>query len=549
MKTKKLLLLLVLVVCAFMTANSAEKYYIGGVGGTTTAPVGGMWSSTAAWSPSGTPTSTDDIIINANGSNVIAITNITTALANINSLTINGIVTFGGNAQQITIGSGGLTINGSLTMPAGGANPVKIIGGTGFSASGTGSFTSAAVNNVLPNGTASANINYPFDVTLTYFQATAAQTLPTYATFNNLTINFTNAAVPAKVGNNTIVNRRLTLTNGLIDCQANTLILSSTASIVGGSTASHIYSSTGTGALVLACPQTIATLFPIGTATAYTPLTVTNTGVATTDITSKLKTTFTTTAVDATKSVMLEWSLLGSVATTADLVFTYNTANFGTAYAVASPSVLAAYNGTNYSKVATGTATGTADPYTYPASGINIPATGTNSFVITNKTAPAAPAISGITVSDGQLSVAYSAPVWDGGSAITDYKYTIDGTTYISAGSTTSPIVITGLTNNTAYPIQLEAVNSVGVGTASAIVSATPSNTTAVNTPQSNVNVSTRNGKIVVKTDAEQTINIYNSIGRKIYSSVTKSGVNEIAVTDRSVYFVKVANQTSKIIL
>ena len=88
---------------------------------------------------------------------------------------------------------------------------------------------------------------------------------------------------------------------------------------------------------------------------------------------------------------------------------------------------------------------------------------------------PGAPSIGSITAGDQQLSVPFTAPSSNGGASITNYKYsTDDGSTWNSAGSTTSPLVITGLTNGTAYNVKLRAVNSAGDGTASSAVSATP---------------------------------------------------------------------------
>lgn len=87
---------------------------------------------------------------------------------------------------------------------------------------------------------------------------------------------------------------------------------------------------------------------------------------------------------------------------------------------------------------------------------------------------PSAPTISGVTAGDSQLSVAFTAGS-DGGAQISDYKYSTDnGSTWTSAGTTTSPITITGLTNGTAYNVKLRAVNSVGDGTASSASSGTP---------------------------------------------------------------------------
>ena len=91
-------------------------------------------------------------------------------------------------------------------------------------------------------------------------------------------------------------------------------------------------------------------------------------------------------------------------------------------------------------------------------------------------TAPGVPTITGITPGDGSLSVAFTPPVSDGGAAISNYQYSIDGTNYIARSpvSTNSPLLISGLANNTTYPVTLKAVNSVGAGSASASVNGTP---------------------------------------------------------------------------
>jgi hypothetical protein len=55
-------------------------------------------------------------------------------------------------------------------------------------------------------------------------------------------------------------------------------------------------------------------------------------------------------------------------------------------------------------------------------------------------TAPNAPTISSVTAGNGSLTVAFTAGT-DGGSAITNYKYSTDGTTYtaLSTASTSRP--------------------------------------------------------------------------------------------------------------
>lgn len=91
-------------------------------------------------------------------------------------------------------------------------------------------------------------------------------------------------------------------------------------------------------------------------------------------------------------------------------------------------------------------------------------------------TVPAAPSSLSATPGDTQVSISFTQGS-PGGSPITNYEYSIDGgATYIpfSPPVTTSPVVITGLTNGTTYSIKLKAVNSFGSSAASSAVSATP---------------------------------------------------------------------------
>ena len=85
--------------------------------------------------------------------------------------------------------------------------------------------------------------------------------------------------------------------------------------------------------------------------------------------------------------------------------------------------------------------------------------------------------LSGMTATpgDGSATVAFS-PGSDGGSPITNYKYSIDGVTYIalSPASATSPITIPGLTNGVLTTIYLKAVNANGDSPSARAVQVTP---------------------------------------------------------------------------
>ncbi len=99
-----------------------------------------------------------------------------------------------------------------------------------------------------------------------------------------------------------------------------------------------------------------------------------------------------------------------------------------------------------------------------------------NEVKVTPITVPGAPTITTITPGNGTAVVAFTPPADNGGNAISNYEYTIDGTNWIalSPASTSSPFTISGLTNGTEYSVKLRAVNDAGSSAASGAVTTTP---------------------------------------------------------------------------
>ena len=93
-------------------------------------------------------------------------------------------------------------------------------------------------------------------------------------------------------------------------------------------------------------------------------------------------------------------------------------------------------------------------------------------YIASDSTAPAAPTLNSVTAGDRRVTISFTAGA-NNGAAITDYEYSLNGGTYVSAGTTTSPFTITGLSGRTAYSVTIKARNSVGLSTASSSLSAT----------------------------------------------------------------------------
>ncbi|MFC5500769.1 fibronectin type III domain-containing protein [Lysinimonas soli] len=107
----------------------------------------------------------------------------------------------------------------------------------------------------------------------------------------------------------------------------------------------------------------------------------------------------------------------------------------------------------------------------------NVAGTGAESaprVLVTPLARPAAPTLTGLTMGDGSIGVAFTAGS-SGDRAISSYQYSVDGgSTWAAASGTSSPILITGLTDGTRYTVALRAVSAAGTGVASNTLNGTP---------------------------------------------------------------------------
>jgi hypothetical protein len=95
---------------------------------------------------------------------------------------------------------------------------------------------------------------------------------------------------------------------------------------------------------------------------------------------------------------------------------------------------------------------------------------------------PSAPVIESITANNTSLTISFTAGA-SNGSVVSNYKYSLNGGSYISLSPTDaiSPITITGLINGTSYQVQIRAVSNLGDGQVSNQLSASPTASATVN--------------------------------------------------------------------
>ncbi len=429
-------------------------------------------------------------------------TNVTIQSTSTN-VTLNGTKVIAGTLTltngKITLGANTLTLSGTIARTSG------VIDASDVSA--TVVFTNASAL-TLPSGLFTGNVN-------------------------NLTINGTGGVT---LGSATTVAGTLTLTVGKLILENNNLTV---ASISGGSSSSYIITN-GTGT-VTKNSISVSQLLPIGTANYYAPLQFATS--SSNNITVAVSGSFTHAPAVVANTVGLQWSILASGAYTSNITFQYNAANQGSGYS-SSGAILGTYSGGIYDESALGTFTGSG-PYTVTASSLLVPTGSASLYGIGNpysflQTVPDAPSIGTVTRGNQQVSVAFTAPVDNGGSAITEYTVTSNPSNITTTG-VSSPLIVTGLTNGTAYTFTVTATNSVGTSaSSSASSSVTPA--TVPNAPAS-VTPTADNTQVYIAYTAPSS-NGGNAVIDYTITAIPSSGSNIIrtGITDNPYAFTGLSN-------
>jgi autotransporter-associated beta strand protein len=491
-----------LVTAAFALVLLASPAFAATV--TWTGAVDSTWSNAGNWDTAQAPQTGDDVVLTSSGSVpniydlagtvqlhsitatspvVVGIGGGTIALQSAGSISnssgnslnfdnvfaLNGPVTLGGSDDVVFNPSAQITGIGGVSIVTSGI--VVFLAANTYSGDTTVAGTLAVVANAIPSGSAvTVNGQLVVGGSSTIGSLAGAGTVTANTDPVSLTLGGDNTSTvfSGVVQNGTAFP---TPTVSLIKTGSGTFTLSGTNTYTGATTVNAGRLDV-TGSIVSATTvNSGATLG--GTGSINNSVTVNAGGTLAPGVSAGVLSTGNLTfAATSTLAVELNGTTAG---TQYDQVQVTGAANLGSAAVNVSLGYPAAVNDAFTILTSTGTVSGTFGSITTPA-GYSVSATYlADSIVLTVTgvpTVPGAPTVGTATAGDAQISVAFTPPASDGGSAILDYTATCGAQ---SATGTSPPIVVTGLANGTAYTCTVVARNAVGTGPASAASnSATP---------------------------------------------------------------------------
>jgi|GEM_PF-1162375 hypothetical protein len=183
--------------------------------------------------------------------------------------------------------------------------------------------------------------------------------------YNNVSVLSNNLSL----NGNVTVRGALNFTGGKVTLGDNNLTMNSTAGITGYNSSNYIVTDK-TGKLTINNIGNSEVTFPIGTATSYNPLYITNSGTAD-DFSANVKEGFTNAPPDPDKAINREWNISEATTGGSDvkLRFQFNASDVGSQFVLNDAYSVGHYEGTLWvGKEAT--LTGTDYPYTIDVSGI-----------------------------------------------------------------------------------------------------------------------------------------------------------------------------------
>jgi hypothetical protein len=368
------------------------------------------WNAITSGSGSGgRPGPSDSIYVRSNRTLTVNVTNgvcRAIQLGSTFSSTSTGTLTFSASSSQLTLtnihvggnssgtlnmtNGGLLQVSGSFTLTNGtfteGAGTIEcnasgnqtILGETYNNLILSGSGTKTLGGNTTVNGTFSVQgtatlangghtFTYGSSASLTYAGSGPQITGPEFpSSMNTLTIN---NASGLTVNSSATINTTLTLTSGKITLGSNTLTIASGGSISGSSSSSYIVTNS-TGVLTRNGVGATNVIFPVGTSSTYSPVTISNAGTSD-NFSVRVQSTFDNAPPGPSEVVSLQWTISEGTAggSNATVTLQWNTANEAGSFVRTNPIYVGRYNGSQWLQTAASFADLGGGAYSATASG------------------------------------------------------------------------------------------------------------------------------------------------------------------------------------